>query len=167
MSHGTLILSHNQVQQKLERITWQIFEHFSDSQELTIVGIKDKGSYLAEMIQKRLGEICSIKTRLNFIQLDKNDQLPGNAVLHETTHISGKEIVLVDDVLNSGRTLLMAMKPILENNPAIVKTVILANRDHKQFPVSADIVGISLATTLQDHIAFDLDDQGQMSVWLR
>jgi pyrimidine operon attenuation protein/uracil phosphoribosyltransferase len=73
---------------------------------------------------------------------------------------------MVDDVLNSGKTMLVAMLPVLNNKPSKLQTAVLANRNHKAFPVKGDIVGISLATTLQEHIWFQIDGNQKMSIYL-
>ena len=73
---------------------------------------------------------------------------------------------MVDDVLNSGKTMLACMAPVINKKPAKIQTAVLANRNHKAFPVKADIVGISLATTLQEHIWFAIEPQDKMIVFL-
>jgi pyrimidine operon attenuation protein / uracil phosphoribosyltransferase len=79
--------------------------------------------------------------------------------------IAGNPIILVDDVLNSGVTLAAALREILNYSPKSVRTAVLANRDHHKFPIQANYVGVSLATTLQENISYEVTDH-QMSVWL-
>lgn len=162
---GTLILNHEQIDQKIERITWQIYEEFSHEKELILIGIQKNGSLLADLIAERLTKISGIKISRGDISLDKASQLPGNAILNCDVSLMNKSVVLVDDVLNSGKTILMALVPLVNQAPSSIKTVVLADRNHKKFPVSADIVGITLSTTLQEHIYFQIQG-GQMEISL-
>lgn len=166
MKDNTLLLSHHQIEQKLERIAWQIYETQSHQKEILIIGVLEKGATIADLLAKKLQQISTLKIHLNTLQLNKHAPMPGDAQF--TSIVSNKidNIVLVDDVLNSGRTMLMALQPIMALNPDSITTVVLANRSHRLFPVSADIVGITLATTLQEHIQFRVAENGEMSVWL-
>jgi pyrimidine operon attenuation protein/uracil phosphoribosyltransferase len=166
MLNNTLILTHLQIEQKLERIAWQIFETHSHQKEVLIIGILEKGAVIANLLAQKLKIISGLDIHLNTILLNKNSAMPGNAQLTSTSHLDTSNIVLVDDVLNSGRTMLMALQPIIALNPASITTVVLANRSHRLFPVSADIEGITLSTTLKEHIQFRVSETGEMSVWL-
>ena len=162
---GTLILNHREIEQKIQRITWQIYEEFSHEKALILIGIQGNGSLLADLISEKLKTISSMYITRGDIQLDKTSSLPGHAVLNCPISLENQSVVLIDDVLNSGKTILMALVPMVNQAPGNIKTVVLADRNHKQCPVSADIVGITLSTTLHEHIYFDIH-QGSMQVSL-
>lgn len=166
MENNTLILTHQQIEQKLERIAWQIYETHSNQTEVLLIGVLDKGAIIAKLLVQQLQQISGLKIHLNTLQLNKHAAMPGDAKLTSPSNTDITNIVLVDDVLNSGRTMLMALQPLIALNPTSITTVVLANRSHRLFPVSADIVGITLSTTLQEHIQFRVDEVGEMSVWL-
>jgi pyrimidine operon attenuation protein / uracil phosphoribosyltransferase len=166
MENNTLILTHLQIEQKLERIAWQIYETHSHQKEILLIGVLEKGAAITQLLAQKLQLISGLKIELNTLQLNKNAAMPGDAKLTNPSNMNVANIVLVDDVLNSGRTMLMALQPIIALNPASITTVVLANRSHRLFPVSADIVGITLSTTLHEHIQFRVDKSGEMSVWL-
>jgi pyrimidine operon attenuation protein/uracil phosphoribosyltransferase len=162
---GTLILNHREIEQKIERITWQIYEEFSHEKAVILIGIQGNGSILADLICDKLKSISSMDITRGDIQLDKTASLPGHAELICPKSLENQSVVLIDDVLNSGKTILMALVPLVNQAPGNIKTVVLADRNHKQFPVSADIVGITLSTTLHEHIYFDIHE-GSMKVSL-
>src|SRR6185295_1698376 len=101
-------------------------------------------------IQKMLSKISAIKTELITITLDKNK--PSDVSLSKTFDFTGKVIVVIDDVSNSGKTLLYALKPFIVAHPKKIQTLVLVERTHTSFPVRPDYVGLSIATTLQEHI---------------
>lgn len=160
-----IILKHDEIILKLDRIAWQITEEYYNEKEIIIIGIKARGFAVAELINAKLKTITDAKINLVELVIDKDNALESEVVIPDAENIRDKAIVLVDDVLNSGYTLAGAFKEILENKPKYVKVAVLANRDHKAFPIHADFVGISLATTLKEHISFE-QKNGQMTVYL-
>ncbi len=162
----TLILTHSEIEQKITRMAWQILENNHNASRLIIVGVEKKGSIVSELIAKTLTSICEIPVHVGKVWIDKrNPKLEGTR-FDCVENVENSNVVLVDDVLNSGRTLMYATLPILSRNPAKLQTAILANRDHTSFPIKADFVGISLATTLQEHIHFTRNEDGEMTVYL-
>lgn len=162
----TLILEHHQIALKLKRIAWQIYEDNHHHKELLFIGIRERGSIIANYLASELKSIASIKIQSKTLHLDPENpfltKIP-NDVLEE---IKKKHIVIIDDVLNSGKSLAAALMFCLQNNPLSVQTAILANRDHKKYPIFADYVGISLSTTLKEHISFEIDNNQIMTVYL-
>jgi pyrimidine operon attenuation protein / uracil phosphoribosyltransferase len=147
-----IILNHQEIEHKIRRIAYQIFETFVDEDEIVLAGITKNGFILAEKISTVLIEISDIKVTLCEVKIDK--QNPFNKI---TTSIpvetySNKSIVLVDDVLNSGTTLIYGVKHFLEVPIKKFKTVVLVDRNHKRFPVKADFKGISLSTSSKEHV---------------
>lgn len=161
----TLILNHQEISLKLDRLAWQILEQHYTEEKLILIGLADRGTDVANKLASRLEMIseCSILTTT--IALDKANPLTSEVNIENTSVISNAAVILVDDVLNSGMTLAAAFKEILNHYPKSVRTAVLANRDHHKFPIQANYVGISLATTLKQHISYSEKD-GEMSVTL-
>jgi pyrimidine operon attenuation protein/uracil phosphoribosyltransferase len=162
----TILLTHDEIQRKIERMAWEIYETNHLTQELVIIGLSDNGTYIANLIAKHLQQISKINIISGRIDLDKTKGFDAEVALKCNANLLNKSVILVDDVLNSGKTMLTSMLPIVAQKPIKIQTAILANRSHKAFPVNADIVGISLATTLQEHIWFELEPDGKMLVFL-
>lgn len=140
---------------KLERMAYEIVEDNIDEKEIILAGIRVSGSIVAKNIQRLLAGICSIKTELITIDLDKKN--PKEVRLSKEIDFTGKVIVVIDDVANSGKTMLYAMKPFLQFHPKKIQTLALVERTHKAFPVSTDFSGLSVATTVQEHIYVEVD----------
>ncbi|HSB94724.1 MAG TPA: phosphoribosyltransferase family protein [Flavitalea sp.] len=149
------ILDENTVAKKLERMALEIIENNLEEQELILIGIRDHGSVIAKAIEGYLQKLSSIRTKLIHFSLDKKH--PGKVEISEEIDFTGKAIIIVDDVTNSGKTMLYALQPLLPFYPKEIQTLALVERSHKAFPVHTDYVGISLATTLQDHIYVEVD----------
>ncbi len=155
----TLILNHLQIQQKVNRLAYQIYEDNFDEKELIIAGIAPGGYKFARRLVAALEGICGLKITLIEVVLDKENPLKEEAKLSDNNlELAGKVVILVDDVLNSGKTLIFSMKPFLEMNLKKLRIVVLVNRNHKRYPVSPDFAGISLSTTLQEHIFVELNE---------
>lgn len=151
------ILDEATAARKLQRIAYEILENNLDETELIFAGIRDSGSVIARNIQQLIKQIGpNIKTDIIDITLDKKN--PGEIELSKTMDFTNKVIVLVDDVANSGKTMLFAMKPFLEFQPKKIQTLALVERTHKKYPVKTDYVGLSVATTLLEHIYVDVEE---------
>jgi pyrimidine operon attenuation protein/uracil phosphoribosyltransferase len=150
------ILDEGTAARKLQRMAFEILENNLDEQELILAGIRDSGSVIARNIQQLLQQIGNMKTDIIDITLDKKN--PEEITLSKKMDFSNKVIVVIDDVANSGKTMLYAMKPFLEFQPKKIQTLALVERTHKKYPVKTDYVGLSLATTLQEHIYVDVEN---------
>jgi pyrimidine operon attenuation protein/uracil phosphoribosyltransferase len=151
MSHN-IILNNLEIEHKIKRIAYQIYETFVDEESIVIAGISKNGFTFAEKIAKTLMEISNIKVTLCEVYIDK---LSPNSTI--TTSIPKEEyqnkgLILADDVLNSGTTLVYGVKHFLEVPLKKFKTAVLVDRNHKKYPVKADFKGISLSTSLQEHV---------------
>ena len=164
MSTRNIILQQDSIQKKLERIAYEIYEQNSEESELILVGIWDRGLIIAHRIAAMLKKITPFEIKVIELRIDK--QHPGEVVLSETPDFNGKVIVLIDDVANSGRTMLYALKPFLAFLPKKIETAVLVDRQHKSFPLSVDFVGYSLATTLQDMVMVDVEGEEIMCAYL-
>lgn len=153
-----LILDGQRIERKLARMAWQIWEHNSHRNALTLVGIADNGVDIAKKLAALLRQISPLQVTVRALTLSKKDPL--NNPITVDGPIADSSVVLVDDVANSGRTLAYALKPILETQPEKILIAVLLDRKHKSFPVSPDIIGHQLATTLQEHIIVQVDEQG-------
>lgn len=149
------ILDEGTAARKLQRMAYEILENNLDEKELILAGIRDSGSVIARNIQQMLQQISDIKTDIIDITLDKKN--PDEISLSKTMDFTNKVILVIDDVANSGKTMLYAMKPFLEFQPKKIQTLALVERTHKKYPVKTDYVGLSVATTLQEHIYVDVE----------
>lgn len=162
----TSVLDKKQIGQKINRIAWQVYEDNFSEKEIIVAGIAKTGFLLAQRIKTVLEKISPLKIKLVKIVLDKENPLTCNIEPQlSAKELKGKIVVLVDDVLNSGMTLTYSLCPFLDADVKKIRTVILVDRNHKRFPIGADFTGISLATTLQEHVTVDLEG-GQDSVVL-
>lgn len=162
----TLVLNQKQIEQKVNRIAWQVYEDNFPEKEIIVAGIARTGFLLAQRIAAVLQKISPFKVSLIKIILDKENPLA--CTIEPATSnaaLKGKVVVLVDDVLNSGMTLTYSLRPFLDSGIRKIRTVILVDRNHKRFPTAADYTGISLATTMQEHITVNLES-GNESVTL-
>ncbi len=162
----SLILDTKQIAQKLMRIAHEIHENNYKEKELIVVGVAGRGSEVASRIGALLSSISEIAVVVEEITLNKENPL-NNAVTYsgELKSLKGKSVVLVDDVLNSGRTLIYAAKFLLDAEPKNLATAALVDRFHRKFPVRADYVGLTLSTNLKEHISVEML-KGKEAVYL-
>ncbi len=152
MRDKKVILNDDQIRSKLKRISYQILETNSQSSELIIAGIESNGYLIAKELKKILNKLSNIEVTLCKVKIDKkNPRKPIETSIGKELY-SNKSIVLVDDVLNSGSTLIYGVKYFLETELLQFKTAVLVNRNHKKFPVKADFKGISLSTSMQSQV---------------
>jgi len=164
----TLILNARQIQQRIDRIAYQIYENNFREKEIIITGIAANGYTLAERISEKLREISSVKVKLAQIVLNKKDPLSGKVkVSLPEKEFKNKVVIVVDDVLESGRTMMYGIDPFLKYSVKRLITVVLVDRDHHSYPIKADFVGISLATTMQEHISVELNGGKKDAVYLK
>lgn len=159
--HMTLVLNHKQIQQKIIRMAYEIYERNSSEEVLLFAGIKGMGSLLASALAKTLEEISPLKAKVIEIMLDKQDVNRGEVTLSQNIDLTNKCVIIVDDVLNTGKTLMYALKPFLDAPIKKMEVAVLVNRSHKLFPVTPDYTGLELATTLSEHITVDLYKENQ------
>lgn len=155
------VLDQTQIGQKINRMAFQILEDNLDEKELIMAGIVGHGYTLAKRLKVKLEKISSIKVILMMITLDK-----GSTHLQAQTDIpieaaADKVVILVDDVLNSGRTLAYGLGVFLSIPLKKLRTMVLVDRSHRIFPVSTDFTGLKLATILKEHVHVVLDKKGQ------
>lgn len=156
-----LILNHTQIQQKINRIAYQILEDNIDEKEIILAGVIARGHRLAIRLQKVLQEICSLKITLAAIELNKESSKLESAINIPLKECENKVVILVDDVLNSGRTIAYGLGVFLNIPLKKLRSVVLIDRSHKLFPVATDFVGLELSTVLKEHVSVVLDENNE------
>lgn len=145
------ILSKEAAQEKLHRMALEIVENTGeDEKELVLIGIEKKGFIIAQKLKTDIEKYLSAHVEILSVSFNKN--YPTDIVLSKEMNFDDKNIILIDDVINSGKTFLYALKPLLGFHPKRIRTAALIERMHKLFPIKPDYVGLSVATTLQDQI---------------
>lgn len=163
----TQILNAEEIKQKTRRIAYQIVEDNYDEKELIVIGIKPNGYRYAAQLKKEIEQIDGMQVKLVALQLNKHQPLEKEIVLElGKLSLDNKTVLLVDDVANTGKTMYYALKPIMEFSPRKVQAAVLVDRQHKLFPVTPDFVGLSLSTTLQEHILVEFDEKGNGAAYL-
>jgi pyrimidine operon attenuation protein/uracil phosphoribosyltransferase len=142
----------------------EIIENNMDEKNIILAGIRESGSVVANCIRQILSEISSLQTEVINITLDKKE--PKEVTLSKKMDFNGKVIIIVDDVANSGKTLLYALKPFLDFLPKKIQALVLVARSHNSFPVHPDYVGLSIATTLQEHIFVEVSNDKVLGAYL-
>jgi pyrimidine operon attenuation protein/uracil phosphoribosyltransferase len=162
----SLILSNHQVQQKINRIAYQIYEHYYKEEEIVIAGIAAKGYDIAKLLAKKLEAISPLKIHLVKVELNKEKPLKNapNIDIDEKL-IHNKSVVLVDDVLNSGKTLIYGVKHFLNYPLKRLSTAVLIDRNHKKYPIGIHFNGMSLSTTLKDNVSVEIN-KNKIEVYL-
>ena len=152
MKNSEKILNDKKIKKILKRISYQILEGNLDESELFLVGIKKNGLEIAKLIKIELEKICDINIQIYPLVIEKKD--PNKKVLKEfdLKKMKDKTVILVDDVLNTGKTLIHAAKYILDAQLNKLVTVVLIDRNHKKFPIKVDIKGISISTSINERI---------------
>jgi pyrimidine operon attenuation protein/uracil phosphoribosyltransferase len=160
------ILTNQEIEHKIKRIAYQIYETFVDEEEIVIAGIASNGYTFAKKIAITLESISSLKVSLCEVQINKlNPDLPIHTSLPKEQY-ANKGLVLVDDVLNSGTTLIYAVRHFIDVPLKKFKTAVLVDRNHKKYPVKADFKGISLSTSLLEHVQVVFDENGGSYAYL-
>lgn len=157
MSEKKYILTAEEATFKLHRLALEIAEHLEgEAEELIVIGVKENGLVIAEKIG---GFLKNYLTKpFQIISASLNKDLPTDIILSKEIDFNDKSVIIVDDVSNSGKTLLYILKPLLQFYPKRIQTLVLVERMHKLYPVKPDYVGLSMATTLQDHIKVEVEN---------
>ncbi len=159
MQHN-IILTHQEIEHKIRRIAYQIYETFVDEERIVLAGIASNGFVLAQKLSAQLKEISEIHVVLCEVNINKLDPKSAVSTSIPASDYQDKGLVLIDDVLNSGTTLIYGVKHFLDVPLKKFKTAVLVDRNHKKYPVKADFKGISLSTSLQEHVQVVFDAKG-------
>jgi pyrimidine operon attenuation protein/uracil phosphoribosyltransferase len=159
-STKTQVLNHSQVRQRIRRMAFQIFESNFSEKTIVMAGIDGQGHSLAKEIARELESISPIKVVLAKVLINKEAPETDDVTLDtEETEVKKKTVVLVDDVLNSGRTLAYGMKPFLSMQVKKIEVAVLVNRSHPKFPIQPQYTGYELSTTLSEHVTVVLGEK--------
>ena len=162
MKKSIQILNKDQVEQKLNRLAWQIYENNLKEKEIVIIGIEKRGVILARKIMEYLQDITSFNIVFGVIDINKLEPYKNQVRLSlNSNEFINKTVIIIDDVLNSGQTLIYATKYFLDWSVKKISTVVLIDRSHNRYPIKADFTGLSLSTTLQEYINVKLSAQDQ------
>jgi pyrimidine operon attenuation protein/uracil phosphoribosyltransferase len=164
MGDKKYILDAVTAQRKLQRMAYEIAERNMDEPELLLAGIKDNGVAIARILQSLLAPVFPGRIAIAEIGLDKRH--PGEISINPAANFDQAVIILIDDVANSGKTMLYALKPFLQFHPKKIQTLALVERTHKAFPIQPDYTGLSIATTLQEHIFVEVADGAVSGAWM-
>lgn len=161
------ILSSQQIEQKVKRLAHQILEHNFDTKKIIFIGINNNGHQFAKKLVGKLDKITDKEISLSRLQLNPADPLSSDIEIDlEIAELKNQNIILVDDVANTGRTLFYACKPLMNVLAKKIEVAVLVDRKHKSFPIKVDYVGLSLATTVQENIDVKLKSVKDQEVLL-
>jgi pyrimidine operon attenuation protein/uracil phosphoribosyltransferase len=146
------ILDNSQIKRKIKRISLQIIESNINEKEIILAGVEKNGFLLAKELNKEINNLSDLNTIVCNIKIDKKNPIDSTRISVDLSSFQSKSIVVIDDVLNSGSTLMYAVKYFLETDLNQLKTAVLVDRNHKKFPIKADFKGVSLSTSLQNHV---------------
>lgn len=164
MVNKKYILSKVTAEKKLRRMALEVAERNYGEQQLVLVGIKDSGLIIAHKISNYLKEVYTGEVIVAALTMDKKN--PGTITIEPAIDFNGKIVLLIDDVANSGKAMLYALKPFLETYPKKIQTLALVERTHKSFPVVVDYVGLSISTTLDEHIYVEVEGTDIEGAWM-
>ena len=163
-----LILNQQQIQQKIDRIAYEILEDNFDEAEIIIAGMRPRGGNIAVRLKKILDEIAPFKSRLVTLDVDRNSTSLSAKLDFDVNDCHDKVVILVDDVLNSGKALAYGFGVFMNAPLKKLRTVVLVDRNHKSFPINTDYAGIALSTIIKQHVDVVLDKEGEEdAVYLR
>ena len=146
------ILNADQIKKIVKRIAYQIQENNLEYSEIILIGVYNNGYMLAKIIEKELKQISKSSIELISIKINKKNPLDKIDLDYKKEYLKNKSIVLIDDVLHTGRTLIYCVKHLLDMSPRNFNTVVLVDRNHKKFPIKVDFKGISLSTSMSEHV---------------
>jgi pyrimidine operon attenuation protein/uracil phosphoribosyltransferase len=156
MMEKKYILDETGVAMKIRRMAYEMLENNPAEEHLVIIGILHHGIVIAQQLSAILQEIAP-RITVDLLTLGMNKERPSAIEISKDIDFNNQVIILVDDVTNSGKTLLYALKPLLDFYPRKIQTLVLVERSHKIYPIHPDYVGISLATTLQERIVVETE----------
>lgn len=163
----TSILSNQNFRDKMLRIAYQVYERNYEEGEIVLMGVEEKGNFIASVLAEFLRKISPIGIVLYEVNMQRNEQ--GKMAMNwegEGPFLANKAVIVVDDVLYTGRTLLSTFSHILAYSPKSIQAFVLVDRGHRLMPISPDYVGMRLATTLQQHVSFEIQADKRAEIFL-
>lgn len=153
------ILDFQSIKKKIRRISLQILESNNDQDEIIIAGVDVNGFIIAKKISQEISEISNTNIKLCKIKIDKKNPLNDISTSISFDEYQNKYVVVVDDVLNSGATLMYSVKYFLNTKIKALKTAVLVDRNHKKYPIKVDFKGLSLSTSIQNKVEVAIDEK--------
>ena len=153
------ILDYESITKKIRRISLQIIESYIDQDEIIIAGIDLNGFVIAKEISKEIKKISDIHIKLCKVKIDKKNPLNDVSISLNSEDYQNKSVVVIDDVLNSGATLMYTVKNFLNTKIKVLKTAVLVDRNHKKYPIKVDFKGLSLSTSIQSKVEVVIDEK--------
>jgi pyrimidine operon attenuation protein / uracil phosphoribosyltransferase len=158
------ILDKETVRRKIRRMALEVAEQNTGEKELIIAGIVGNGEVVARCMAAELQKVASLRVTVVTIHLNKKE--PRDVSVSTSLPFQDKVIIIADDVANTGKTMFYALKPFLESSPRKLQTLVLVERSHKLFPIQTDYAGLTIATTLQEHIGVETAGEEITGAWL-
>jgi len=159
------ILTEEQVAKKMQRMAYEIAERNVGEAKLIIAGIKENGIVIATKLKELLKDVFKGDIEVMDIEVD-DKRNPEKITLSKSLNFDDAVVIVVDDVANSGKTMLYALQPFVKDQPKKIQTLALVDRTHKKFPVHTDYIGFAVATTLQEHIFVEVQNNIITGAWL-
>lgn len=154
----TIILNDKQITQRIRRIAYEIYEANSNEEQVILAGIVGNGYILTQMLAKELEVISPLKVVLCEVKINKKEPREKITTSIPVSEYQNQSLVLIDDVLHTGTTLIYGVKHFLDVPLKQFKTVVLVDRNHKRYPIKADYKGVSLSTSLNENVAVKFSD---------
>lgn len=160
----TYILNKEQIALKLQRMALEIAEQNMGEQRIVIASILPNGAIMSKTVKEVLAKY--FEGTIEEITVDLDKRHPSEVQLSSTPDLNSAVLLLLDDVANSGKTLTYALKPFLNQHPHKIQTAVLVARTHRKFPIQPDIIGFSLATTIQEYIDVEVENGELVGAWM-
>jgi pyrimidine operon attenuation protein / uracil phosphoribosyltransferase len=161
LSIQNLILDNSDIENKIQRIGLQILEDNIDRSKIIFFGISDNGKLIAEKLLVHLNKISKLEVELIKVNIENN------SVLYDKKFsIKNESVIIVGDVSHSGKTIQLVISNLIQYNPLKIKTSVIVNRDHALFPVKIDYAGLSLSTSVNEHVDMIIDEKKNLRVYL-
>ena len=151
---SNVILNSNQIGQKIKRLSYELYENNLEEKKVILLGINSNGNILSNRIKKNLDNLFPVNIESYNLKVDVNNSTFNKLGL-ERDSLNGKVVIIVDDVLNSGKTIAYSINLILPFFPKKIEVAVLVDRSHKNFPILAKYSGVKLNTTINEHVKID------------
>ena len=162
MDSKNLIFNNKDIHNKIKRISLEVYEEVFNDKKLTVFGISKNGYEIAKKIKNFLEEYTNLEINIYKIDILKSDEIK----IEKKYEINNSTVLLVDDVMQSGKTLQFVISNLIKFNPSKIKTSVIVNRDQTLFPVKVDFSGVKLSTSVNEHVNFIVDEKKEFSVFL-
>lgn len=163
------ILNDRQINQKVTRLAYEIIEHNSQEKKIYLAGINNNGYAFGQLLMEALLRVEGCPFEVVLMRLRLNPAKPTQSDITidiDASELKNKTVIIVDDVANTGRTIFFAFSPFLKLLLKKLQVAVLVDRKHKNFSINVDYVGLTLATTIEDHIQVNLTQKNSYSVEL-